>query len=330
MEATGVTPERFHSEIVPAGRPVVLRGLVAHWPVVAAAQQSGAALAQYLARFDRARAMGAMLGPPRIKGRLFYNDDATGFNFRRQSVKLDGAFDFLLRAAEEAEPPTFAIQSAQVWNGLPGFEGENLLPLLGPEVEPRVWIGNRVIVAAHHDPNENIACVVSGRRRFTLFPPEQIDNLYMGPMEKTPAGATISMVDFDDPDPVAHPRFAEAMKAAIIVDMVPGDALYIPYMWWHHVRSVDAINMLVNYWWGPTKVDASHPTDALLHAMLAIRHLPEAHRRAWRAHFDHYVFAGEEQAGAHLPTGARGILGPLDDKGRSDVRAAVQRGLDRE
>ncbi len=329
-ELTGVTPERFHSEIMPVARPVVFRGLVADWPVVAAARQSNAALGAYLMRFDRGRPMGAMLGPPRIKGRLFYNEATTGFNFRRQSVKLDGAIDFLLRAAEEAEPPTFAIQSAKVWSCLPGFEDENVLPLLTAEVEPRVWIGNRVIVAAHHDPNENIACVVSGRRRFTLFPPEQIGNLYMGSMEKTPAGAAISMVDFDDPDLTAHPRFAEAMAAALVVDMAPGDAIYIPYMWWHHVRSLDAVNMLVNYWWGPAKPDASHPNDALLHAMLAIRHLPEAHRRAWREHFDHYVFAGEGAAGAHLSPEVQGILGPLDDKQRGDIRSAIRKGLDRE
>lgn len=325
--------EQFHVEIVPAGRPVVLRGIVAHWPAVAAARRSNAALGEYLARFDRGRPLGAMVGPPRIKGRLFYNDDLSGFNFRRQSVKLQGAFEFLLRAEREAEPPSFAIQSAQVWNNLPGFEAENTMPLLGAEVEPRVWIGNRVIVAAHHDPSENIACVVAGRRRFTLFPPEQIGNLYMGPMEKTPAGTTISMVDFDHPDPAAHPRFADAMAAALTVDLEPGDALYIPYMWWHHVRSLDSINMLVNYWWGAPKVDKSHPTDALLHAMLAIRALPDAHRRAWRAHFDHYVFGGEGHAGAagaHLPSERQGVLGPLNDERRGALRDAVNRGLARD
>lgn len=327
-QVQGVTAERFHQEIVPAGRPVVLRGLVRSWPVVAAAEESGTALGAYLGRFDRDRPLGAMVGPPKIKGRFFYNDELTGFNFRRQSVKLTGAFEFLLRAAEEAEPPAFAIQSAQVWNNLPGFEAENPMHLLGPEVEPRVWIGNRVIVAAHHDPSENIACVVAGRRRFTLFPPEQIANLYMGPMEKTPAGTVVSMVDFDHPDLEAHPGFAEAMEAALVADLEPGDALFIPCMWWHHVRSLDSINMLVNYWWGPAKADKSHPMDAMFHAMLTIRELPEAHRAAWRAHFDHYVFGGGG-AGAHLPSARQGVLGPLDEKLRTELKDAIQRGLTR-
>lgn len=328
-ELSGVTAERFHDEIVPASRPVVLRGLVNHWPVVSAARQSGEALRDYLLRFDRGRQLGAMAGPPRIKGRFFYNDDLNGFNFRRQSVKLDGAFEFLLRVAEEENPPSFAIQSAQVSNSLPGFDADNVMPLLDPEIEPRVWIGNRVIVACHQDPSENIAAVVAGRRRFTLFPPDQIANLYVGQMDKTPAGTAISMVDFDAPDFVAHPDFARALETAVVADLEPGDALYIPYMWWHQVRSLESVNMLVNYWWSAPRADKGHPVDALLHAMLTIRDLPEQHRAAWREHFEHYVFGGTV-AGEHLPEGRRGILGELDEKLRGEMRDAVKRGLERE
>jgi hypothetical protein len=328
-ELAGVTFEQFHAEIVTASRPVVMRGLVQDWPAVAAAQRSDAALRDYLLRFDRGRQLGAMAGPPRIKGRFFYNDDLSSFNFRRQSVKLDGAFEFLLRVGEEENPPSLAIQSAQVSNSLPGFDRDNAMPLLGTEVEPRVWIGNRVIVAAHQDPSENIAAVVAGKRRFTLFPPDQIGNLYVGQMDKTPAGTAISMVDFDAPDLEVYPRFADAMETALVADMGPGDALYIPYMWWHQVRSLESVNMLVNYWWSPPKPDKGHPVDALLHAMLTIRDLPEQHRAAWREHFEHYVFAGTA-AGTHLPEDRRGILGPLDDKLRGDLRDAVKRGLERE
>ncbi|MEZ0244077.1 MAG: cupin-like domain-containing protein [Sphingomonas sp.] len=328
-ELSGVTRERFHDEIIPASRPVVLRGLVQHWPVVEAARQSDEALRDYLLRFDRGRQLGAMAGPPRIKGRFFYNDDLSGFNFRRQSVKLDGAFEFLLRVAEEESPPSFAIQSAQVSNSLPGFDDENRMPLLDPEIEPRVWIGNRAIVAAHQDPSENIAACVAGRRRFTLFPPDQIANLYLGQMDKTPAGTAISMVDFDTPDFERYPRFADALETAVVAEIEPGDALYIPYMWWHQVRSLAAVNMLVNYWWSPPKPDKGHPVDALLHAMLTIRDLPEQHRTAWREHFEHYVFGGLT-AGEHLPEGRRGILGELDEKLRGEMKDAVKRGLERE
>ena len=68
------------------------------------------------------------------------------------------------------------------------------MPLLDARVEPRVWIGNAVKVNTHFDLVYNIACVAGGRRRFTLFPPEQIDNLYIAPLDFTPSGAPVSLV----------------------------------------------------------------------------------------------------------------------------------------
>lgn len=323
------TAADFEAQVIGQDRPVIFRGLVKHWPAVRAGETSPEALVDYLRRFDRGRQVGAMSGPARIKGRFHYNDDLSGFNFRKSQVKIGGALDYLLSTLDEEEPSAFAVQSAPVWTNLPGFEAENVLPLLPASVEPRIWIGNKVVVAAHHDPSENVACVVSGRRRFTLFPPDQIANLYMGPFERTPAGTTISMVDFDTPDLDRYPGFAEAMEHALVADLEPGDAIYIPYMWWHHVRSLDRLNMLVNYWWKPPTADRAHPMDAMLLAMLTIRDLPPAHRRAWEAHFAHYVFGRNGPAAAHLPEEQRGVLGELNETHVKGLRDAVVNGLAR-
>src|SRR3546814_4100254 len=72
--------------------------------------------------------------------------------------------------------------------------------LPAPDAVPRVWIGNATHVSTHYDVSSNLACVVAGRRRFTLFPPDQIANLYVGPLDVTMAGQPASMVDLAAPD----------------------------------------------------------------------------------------------------------------------------------
>jgi hypothetical protein len=328
-EVTGVTRRVFRDEILPAARPVVMRGLVADWPVVRAGKASATALADYIRRFDRGQTVPTMMGPAAIEGRFFYNQDLTGFNFQTGSARIGAALDFLLAKAAEERPPAFAVQSAPVRTGLPGFEAENRMALLDDAVEPRIWFGNQAVVAAHHDPSENIACIAAGRRRFTLFPPEQVANLYMGPFELTPAGATISMVDFAAPDLERYPRFAQAQAAALVAELEPGDALYIPYLWWHHVRSLERFNMLVNYWWTPPSQGRGAPRDAFLHAILAYKALPEAHRQAWRAMFDHYVFQDDGPPGEHLAPRDRGLLDEMDAQSLREARAALGRTLTR-
>src|SRR3546814_19620038 len=84
---------------------------------------------------------------------------------------------------------------------------------------------NRIRVAPHYDLMENVACCVAGRRRFTLFPPDQLANLYPGPFELTPAGTPVSMVDPFAPDLDRYPRFAEAGTHARGATLEPGEAL---------------------------------------------------------------------------------------------------------
>src|SRR5690349_16357548 len=211
-ERADVSAEIFHNEILPAARPVVFRQLIANWPVVHAGRQSAQALADYVRRFDRGNSVSTMFGPASIKGRFFYNDDLSGFNFQQGTAKLASAFDYILEYGGKEQPPALAVQSVPTRANLPGFEAENRNPLLS-DVEARVWIGTAGIVAAHHDPSENIACAVAGKRRFTLFAPDQVGNLYIGPYELTPAGATISMVDFDAPDYERFPKFKDALEA---------------------------------------------------------------------------------------------------------------------
>jgi oxalate decarboxylase/phosphoglucose isomerase-like protein (cupin superfamily) len=148
--------------------------------------------------------------------------------------------------------------------------------------------------------------VVAGRRRFTLFAPEQVGNLYIGPLDFAPTPTPISMVDFSAPDFARFPRFRTALAAAQVADLAPGDALYIPTLWWHHVQSHGVLNILVNYWWKAAA--ATGTIAAMVNCMQAMQVLAPEHRRAWAAMFQHYVFDAEVDPGAHIAQDARGVL----------------------
>jgi hypothetical protein len=309
----------FREEIVPAARPVVLKDLVKDWPVVRAGRESPRALANYLRGFDKGNPVLVMEGPPSIRGRIFYRDDMSGFNFERRPATVSATLDRLLGQADQADPPTVFIESAPTENCLTGFAAAHPMPLVQPEFLPRIWIGNFVTVRTHFDLYENIACVVGGRRRFTLFPPEQVSNLYLGPIDFTPSGVPISMVPLHDPDLARFPRFAEALRHSLTAELVPGDALYIPYGWWHHVESLTPLNALVNYWWN-TAPKMGSPFGVLLHAALNLRDMPADQRAVWRALFEHFVFTDPETSMGHLTPEQRGLLGPPSQARSREIR----------
>jgi Cupin-like domain len=161
--------------------------------------------------------------------------------------------------------------------------------------------------------SNNIACCVAGRRRFTLFPPDQIANLYPGPLEPTPAGQVVSMVNLADPDLARFPRFANAMEQAQVADMEPGDVLVYPAMWWHQVDALEPFNILINYWWNAVPAHADTPMNTLLHGLLSLRDRPEHEKAAWRNLFDYYVFGDPDLAWQHLPQHAHGELASMSN-----------------
>jgi hypothetical protein len=306
----GVTRAQFQQEIVPAGAPAVLRGLAAGWPAVAAGRSSPATMANYLSGFATGAPVHVMVGAPAIGGRFFYNDTLTGLNHDNVSTPFGDVLTSLLHSLEAPEPPALYAGAISIPQQLPGFTRDNSLDILNPAIEPKIWLGNRVTVQSHFDMSYNVACVVAGRRRFTLIPPEQLENMYVGPLEFTLAGPPISMVRLDAPDFEKFPRFRAAWAAAQIADLEPGDALFIPYMWWHHVESREKFNVLVNYWWDDVPAWQGSPFSALMHAILSVRNLPPAQRDTWRRVFEHFVFSGGEEALSHLSESQRGVQGP--------------------
>jgi hypothetical protein len=311
-----------------ARTPFVVRGLVAYWPLVQAGLQSSRAARAYLLERARDVPFSVSVGPPGHDGRMFYNDDMA-MNFQTARGKLSDIFGSIDANEDRADPPSMYLASIDVPAHFVGIDQENALDLGQRDTLKSLWIGTPTRIAAHNDFPDNLACCVAGRRRFTLFPPDQFTNLYLGPIDNTPAGRAVSMIDFHQPDFAAHPEFAKALSHAQVAELEPGDALFIPSMWWHHVEGLAKFNILLNYWWRDTPRFLGQPQDALNHAILAIRDLPPQDRAIWRDLFDHYVFNNTPVLHDHIPPEARGVLDTLNAETAGRLRTFLLRTLSR-
>ena len=323
-ELSGV--EQFHRDILEPCRPVVLRGLIDAWPAVQAARVSLRQLQQYLATFDTGLQVEAFVGDPAIAGKYYYTADLKGFNFERRPMRFLDAIGQMIETLERPESATLYVGSVPVPQCMPGFMAANSVPLLPQSAGARIWIGHRSNVSSHYDTFDNLACVVAGKRRFTLFAPEQIGKLYMGPIDHTMAGPPVSLAaSADVPDPQRFPRFEEIRAEALVAELEPGDALYLPKLWWHQVEAVAPFNVMVNHWWDAFSAGPDAPYTSLLLAMISIAERPPAERQAWRAFFDHFVFRTEGHPLRHLPAAQHGLLGPLKPDNYGHLRARIMR-----
>ena len=302
----------------------MFRGLVSDWPIVAAAHRSIEELYRYLASLDSGATIRAFVGDPEAGGRFFYSDDLERFNFRISETRFAQLIATLAQFTRDGTVQPIYMGSTATSEIMPAFASANSLPAVEQRGgEPRIWIGNSSRIAAHFDESDNVACVVSGTRRFTLFPTDQVANLYVGPLDRTPAGQPTSLVDLAAPDYDRFPKFREALKNARVTELGPGDAIYIPALWWHAVEATGPLNILVNYWWQDEPTDADSPLHAIAHALLSTRHLADRKRARWRTLFDHYAFDADGDPAEHIPEAARGVLGTST----SDLRQFIGRFL---
>jgi len=320
-------PEAFRRGIAELCEPVVLRGLCADWPALAAAGEGADSLFAYLLQFDTGARAQAFIGDPAIEGRYYYGSGQDGFNFERQSLSLREAFERIAKAAAQPQTETVYVGSLPAEDYAPGFGAANRLAIVPRGVGPRLWVGNASRVACHYDTYDNLACVIAGRRRFTLYPPDAVGDLYVGPIDHTMAGQPVSLAAAAEPGDPRYPRFEVVRGRAREVVLEPGDALYLPKLWWHQVEASEPVNLLVNYWWDAFSTGPDAPYLTMMLAMIAIAERPAPERAAWRAFFDNYVFRPERHPLEHLPEEQRGVLGPLEQGGHGRLRAMIMRAL---
>jgi len=299
--------------------PVLLKGAIDHWPALAAAAQSPGSLNAYLKERDGGAPVPVMEAPPSSGGRFGYAADPREFTFTKRARPLGETLERIAYARANPGAGYLAIQMLSLDTHMPAFVRDNPMPLVPGAARPKLWLGGPVKTQIHNDRDYNLACVLAGHRRFVLFPPEQVANLYIGPLDNPPP---LSLVDPEAPDFAAFPRFREALRAARVAHLAPGDALLMPRYWWHHVTSRDPYNAMVNYWWGGSPAGLGDPHDAFLTALLALKALPARDRTYWQAMFAEHIF-GDEGA-AHIPPTARGILGTMTPAQRTALKQRLR------
>ncbi|MFN6530672.1 cupin-like domain-containing protein [Nostoc sp. ChiSLP03a] len=97
----------------------------------------------------------------------------------------------------------------------------------------------------HFDPLHNIFAQIRGRKRILLYPPSNYLSFY--PPLDSPSGVGFnSKVNPDLLNLELFPKFPWQEKIEVILK--PGEILYIPPFWWHHITAVDK-NISLSFWY---------------------------------------------------------------------------------
>ncbi len=327
-ETGALTRARFEAAIVSPARPHIMRAQVADWPLIAASHTSPQAFCDHLSARATPRPAELWVRAPGAAGPYGYDAALGTLAFERKFAPVAQLCALLLRCLAEPGAPGLFAGAIPLADHLPALLAEAPMTLLDPAQERlnSLWIGTTSRTAAHWDRPANLACPVLGERHFLLFPPEAIGDLYLGPLDLTPAGQAISLVDCEAPDFAAFPRYRGALARAQLASLVPGDTLYLPPLWFHYVVSPAPLGAQVNFWWVAGGAERISPLNTLLHGLLSLRHLPLSERAAWRALFDHYLFEAGAETLAHIPPPARGLLAD-DDAARARIAARLAQQL---
>lgn len=317
-------PAQFRREVLEPCRPVVLRGLTAQWPAVQAARRSHQDLKRYFELFDAGLSVETFVGDAVIAGKYYYTPDLKGFNFERKSLKFLDAIERMLEMLRQSAAETLYVGSVPVAQCMPGFRDANPMPFVPATAGARIWLGHPSDVSSHYDTFDNLACVVAGHRRFTLYAPELIGKMYMGPIDHTMAGPPVSLAaSAGAEDGGRFPLFEQIREQALVAELEPGDALYLPKLWWHQVEATAPFNVMINHWWDAFSSGPDAPYTSLLFAMITIAERPPAERQAWKAFFDQFVFRTAGHPLGHLPPELHGLLGPLQPDNYGRIRARI-------
>ena len=149
------------------------------------------------------------------------------------------------------------------------------------------------ITRLHYDHYDNLYLQLRGRKRFVLLAPLAARGVYPYPLHH-PLDQR-ARVHLDAPPPLGASSFARLGEAvAYEIDLGPGELLFIPHHWWHHVETtegdpgVDGLSLSLNLWFDfeprlsapplPLRegllVELSRHVEVWLGMLLSAKHIP--------------------------------------------------------
>jgi [protein]-arginine 3-hydroxylase / protease len=228
--------------------PVILRGIASTWPAVTrwTARYLAERLGERIVAFACWRGDKAPADPARFVKDRFSERHRLG--------------DFLGDLARGAARPNKNLADVRILDRGGPLDGDFawLQPLfLGPRcpailqralsIAPGLWIGAAgMVTPLHYDWNENFHVVISGHKRWTLFPPAAARALHV-PSKRLPP--IFAPIDIENPDLACFPRFASIQTGALVGELRAGDAVFIPVGWWHHVHTLEDTIALSQWCW---------------------------------------------------------------------------------
>ena len=149
-----------------------------------------------------------------------------------------------------SSPPVYLAQYDM--RDMPELKADYLYPDLTRTGKASVykinlWLGfEDTFSPCHYDPYHNVLCQITGSKTVILFNPAYSKNLY--PHEKDIRLKNTSQIRdiLGNVDSTTFPLFHECFGLKAVLE--PGDAVYIPFKWWHFCKA-NSINTSLNFWW---------------------------------------------------------------------------------
>ncbi|XP_036422682.1 lysine-specific demethylase 8 isoform X1 [Colossoma macropomum] len=226
--------ESFRSDFLVPQKPVILEGVIDHWP----------AFREHMWSIDYLRGVAGCRTVPVELGSRYTDEE--------WSQKLLTVNEFIDRyIVDKGAADLGYLAQHQLFDQVPELKEDIRIPdycCLGEgdedDITINAWFGpGGTVSPLHQDPQQNFLAQVVGKKYIRLYSLEQTENLY--PYQSQLLHNT-SQVDVENPDVVQFPNFMKASYQECVLQ--PGEVLFIPKQHWHYVRSLE-LSFSVSFWW---------------------------------------------------------------------------------